>query len=57
MKNDRLNHADFLGAFALRHLLNRVIGQPHHCLQHGHRYDEAPAREGPSGFLVRGGVA
>ncbi|MFC9634353.1 IS110 family transposase [Streptomyces mirabilis] len=73
VKNDRLNHAGFLWAFAaltaspgakghyrrrrdkhgdwhapaLRHLFNRMIGQLYHCLQHGHRYDEALAFPSP----------
>jgi hypothetical protein len=27
----------------LRHLFNRMVGEFYHCLQHGHRYDEALA--------------
>jgi hypothetical protein len=69
VKNDRLNHAGYLWAFAaltaspgakvhyrrrrdqhgdwhasaLRNLFNRLVGQMHHCLQHGERYDEEGA--------------
>ncbi|MFF5018892.1 hypothetical protein [Streptomyces sp. NPDC001165] len=27
----------------MRNLFNRMVGQLYHCLQHGHRYDEALA--------------
>jgi hypothetical protein len=27
----------------LRNLFNRLVGQMHHCLQHGERYDEEGA--------------
>ncbi|MDQ0945859.1 hypothetical protein QFZ67_007564 [Streptomyces sp. V1I1] len=30
-------------AAALRNLFNRMLGQLYHCLQHGHRYEEALA--------------
>ncbi|MFG2593486.1 IS110 family transposase [Streptomyces sp. NPDC048438] len=42
----RDNHADWHAA-AQRNLFNRMIGQLYHCLQQGHRYDEALAFPAP----------
>ncbi len=42
----RRDHGDWHAA-AQRNLFNRMIGQLYHCLQQGHRYDEALAFPAP----------
>ncbi|MFI5583343.1 IS110 family transposase [Streptomyces sp. NPDC051822] len=39
-------------ASAQRNLFNRMSGQLYHCLQHGHRFDEAVAFPNPSALVV-----